>query len=343
MRTYYFFIMDISMSYRSHAKGELNAKQCLDWIRKSYIDPLTGKDILISGDRYYEIERYCSRYINFDLLGQTDIEEFQYPESTPILSFLSLVYFLKQGKFCHPFKTLYTADTKYGDPFIDNFDFSFRWVQYEHKKDTVWQLIPPSNFKGAIEGCPESQRFVGIFITIISLTHVTANLLLYDQKDEEWERFVPFGATQDKYNQGKLDRALATYIRDQKMKVKTYYTPYTECPLDDTLDNEITPTIRNIYCAVWNLWFLQLKLEYPDEWQEHLIDRARSLLNTDIEPFNKFVTDYLEYLRKEQSKILLTLPKYAGTPDVISAFAPRSDNHQIDDILADQILGRLNL
>lgn len=322
----------------------MNAERCLEWLHKPYVDPLTSKIIQIDGTRYNEIERACAKYINFDLLEQTDIEEFKYPESTPLLSFLSIIYFLQhgsaQGGFCHPFKDLYSATTNSGDPFIDNFDFSFRWVEIDNDE---WQLMPPQynnttgpTFKSSINNCNITSRFAGIFIVIISKVHVTANLLLYDVKDKEWERFVPFGASQDKYNQWALDRSLITYLNDQEMTVKNYYSPYKGCPLDKTHYHKITPAVRNIYCAVWNLWFLKLKLQFPDEWQEKLIDRSRKMLNKDTRRFNTFVTDYLKYLINTQNKIINSIPE-----SIFQVMRVDPSNNGIDDFLANNILSLL--
>ena len=304
----------------------MDAVKCLEWLRKPYIDPLTSREIDIDGDRYNEIERSCAKYLTVDLLEQTDIQTFTYPESTPLLSFLSLIYFLNLGAFCHPFKSLYRATTRVGDPYIDNFDFSFRWLRDE---DGHWKLVPPRNFKKHILSCPKERRFAGIFITIISEQNVTANLLLYDHRDMEWERFVPFGATQDKCNDHDLDLELISYLRSQFPRFQNYYTPYKACPIDSSA---ISPVLKGMYCAVWNMWFLRLKLSYPDEWREQLIDRAIMMLRQDSTEFNHFVSDYLGFLQQNQQHIISTVQD-----ENLQSLQP----HQLDDFLAEYVLSLL--
>lgn len=309
----------------------MDAKQCIKFLKSPFLNPITGAEIEIDGPEYTRLNEECYRFIHFDILSQTDVRKFIYPKDTPVLSFLSAVYFmnLTEKITCQPFKSEYAADQLVQpgeDAFIRNFDFGFVI------KDGI--LYPPRDFKAKLAGC--SNRFVILLVTIIDSGQITANLLLHDKKDQEWERFIPFGSTQmsSELSQ-KVDNLLIKYLERNGYSLHDYYQPYVGCPIrDKTISKlKITPHQQGIYCAVWGVWFIYLKLQNPDVWREHLIYTALERISDNTKEFNEFVREYLSFLVAADERVTYNLKELLN-----NEYSERAD---IDKFLADEIFALL--
>lgn len=310
----------------------MDAKQCIKFLKAPFLNPVTGQEIDIDGPEYIRLNEECYKFIHFDVLNQTDIEKFAYPMDSPVLSFLSAIYFmnLTEKITCQPFRSEYAPDqmNQSGeDAFLGNFDFGFVI------RNGV--LYPPKNFKDRLASC--SNRFVILLVTIIDSGQITANLLLHDKKDQEWERFIPFGATQMTSELSeKVDDLLIMYLERNGYKLHDYYQPYVGCPIrESTIAKfKITPYQQGVYCAVWGIWFIYLKLQNPDTWREHLIYTALERISDDTEGFNRFVREYLGFLVSADRHITHNLKELLSS-------RTDSDRADIDKFLADEIFALL--
>jgi len=254
-----------------------------------YIDPDNSKKwLLTDGAKYKKLVKQCHEYIYFDILSQTDIAKFKYPKKSPMLGFLTAVYFLRLNHkdVCHPFK-----NTK-----------SLNQVSFVIDNDKI--TAPKNDWETAVNNC--RKRFVLLLLIIREKnTPEIANLLLYDRKYARLERFVPFGATQMQLTDSKrYDEMLLKLFNNSKVELKTYYQPYIGCPMKlsntDVIDKNVT---RGIICAVWGVWFINLKLKYPEIWREVLVNTAKEHIIKHKVEFNRFVENYLKFLLKHSRTI----------------------------------------
>jgi len=254
----------------------MDAKKCIQFLKMPFLHPETGEQLDIDSPQYAKLNKECYKFIHFDILEQTDITKFKYPKNNKALSFQSIEYFMN-----HTDKLVCSNSSK---PSVSDVCFTIN----------KGILKAPLNFKSIIESC--TKRFVLIMLIIES---DTANLLLYDKQKYEWERFIPFGATQisQKLSQN-IDNLLIDYFEHCGLPLKNYYQPYIGCPINDSTITKlnISAEQQGIYCSIWGIWFIYLKLQYPEMWREHLIYIALQELSTHTDQFNNFIKDYLLFL-----------------------------------------------
>lgn len=306
----------------------LDAKHCLEFLKNPFKNPLTGGSLNPESWEQSQVRLKCNCFINFDLLKQTRIDKFKYPKDSPVLSFLTAVYLMNRSKqICQPFMPEFESDGIDGiDGFLSNFDFG---IIYNNN-----QIIMPRQFVLRVNSC--TKRFSLILLTIISHKHklTTANLLLYDKVKQEWERYVPFGASQIPMQLShNIDHQLIKVLDKTKLKPIKYYQPYVGCPGYIYRNAGDVGDIRNVYCAVWGLWFFEMKLLYPDLWREQRDVKAKFRLATQTNEFNNYVEDYLKFLLNARIKMSEQLDDLLKHPDSMSG--------TIDDYLAKWVFSLL--
>lgn len=289
----------------------MNSEQCIRFLKNPYYDQQNDEDMYQHDENYRKMIDKCYEYVHFNLLDQSDIHKFKYPKDSPILSFLSVAYFIKtnMNRVCSVFKhdkykpqldqqaqrsqgSQSSQQSLMYEPFLTNYRFGFI---YNNGK-----LIPPTNFSAELKS--SKKRFVVIFLTIMEKDLLTANFILYDKHQHTCERFVPFGSTQiTKSLSHKIDALLIEYFEKKKVFLYVYYQPYIGCPINTRMLKKLGMN-KGILCAVWGLWFINLRLKKPHIWRERLINTANELVIKQPAEFNGFIKDYLEFLLKSEIK-----------------------------------------
>lgn len=162
-------------------------------------------------------------------------------------------------------------------------------------------------------------RFVVFRITIIldeSLLH--ANIVIYDKKLNKLIRFEPYGDWEfhDSYS---LDQLLINMFKKSLEKSKAKSLKYVR-PRDflDKTKFQTTSmgdhfTEKNLgdpigYCLAWCFWFLELKINNPDDNENILVDSALDKIiksdNNNSNPLLTHIRGYAKQLDKEKNIFL---------------------------------------
>lgn len=138
-------------------------------------------------------------------------------------------------------------------------------------------------------------QFVFVFVSLIKKglpTH--ANVLVYDVHKNEMERFDSLGCDLSKgYNVAMFDRKLAGIFSDVK-----YFAPRDYFPSDKSvfqskeMDTSIVDPNELGNCAVWRLWYIDIRLANPDVDRETLVKKAARELDMRVGNMLKFIKSY---------------------------------------------------
>lgn len=153
----------------------------------------------------------------------------------------------------------------------------------------------------------ESKRFIIIFISLVSnLGGFHANVLIYDKKTNEVERFDGLGRDiHESYGIDEFDvKMREEFANNVPVKVK-YLTPLDYCPripifqakeLDDVPGKDLRGN-----CAVWRLWYVNLRMENPDVNRKDLVAIAQKKIIEQGSVY-KFIKDYHQYIMTVYNK-----------------------------------------
>lgn len=176
---------------------------------------------------------------------------------------------------------------------------------------------------------PESKsRFIMLRITLVlDDTSLHANIVIYDKKLNKLIRFEPYGDWEfnDSYN---LDQMLVKMFREaigsldiSKQKTLKYIRPRdfldkTKFQTTSLGDNFAEKNLGDPigYCLAWCFWFLELKLNNPDEDENLLVNSALNKIiktSKDNNPLLTHIRSYAKQLDKEKNLLLekIGIPK----------------------------------
>lgn len=151
----------------------------------------------------------------------------------------------------------------------------------------------------------QTERFVALRITIIvdaNLLH--ANIVVYDKVLNKLMRFEPYGDWEfhDSYS---LDQMIIKLFKKslEKSKQKSLkylrprdYLDKTKFQSSSLGDHEKSLGDPAGYCLAWCFWFLELKLNNPDDNENTLVTSAlNKIINTDRENKNPLLTHIRSY------------------------------------------------
>ena len=153
------------------------------------------------------------------------------------------------------------------------------YLKYYEKNDDFNYI--PDEFWNKIEDCmADKKRFIIIRIGIYFSKGAHANLLIYDTVNKSLERFEPHGAYHDyeKIYQN-IDKKILQLFKFNlgSSSIKDYYKPIDYCPmkifqaLEKYANKQGDP---GGFCAVWCLWYADLRLANPDLSRDKLVDKA---------------------------------------------------------------------
>ena len=181
------------------------------------------------------------------------------------------------------------------------------WVTWTVSKKSANLSLPINHLKT----CWKSKmRFISIPLCLMHQDDTHAGTLLVDKRSGTIERFEPYGAIaykmfkQFKYHE--LDKALMkefnvlwglTYISPDTFS-PNFGPQYFETYLDETG-----------YCATWSLWYIDLRLTYPDMPREKLSHKMYTKLYTLLNK-KELETYLVNYAKQVYSFMLIEFPEY---------------------------------
>jgi hypothetical protein len=191
--------------------------------------------------------------------------------------------------------------------------FEIEWIDYQlHVPST--QNITLQNI--LIKNITNNKyRFfiipIGIQLYINNQYYAHANYLIFDYKLLTVERFEPYGtdAPSDmNYNPILLDNTLKNIIDSYKLNLK-YITPNEYLNKIGFQLKEIYESKNdyigdpNGYCALWSLWWVEIRIKYPDIPIKKLV----KMLNKELinKSYKELIRNYSSYITSYRDKLLL--------------------------------------
>jgi ankyrin repeat protein len=161
-------------------------------------------------------------------------------------------------------------------------------------------------------------RFIYLKLTIIPQKNSThANLILYDKKTKEAVRFEPYGFVDvQTIDDSVLDETLENTLKSVISTDIKYHKPreYMQDSRFQVVSSDDDPNYRKLgdplgYCLAWCYWFMELRLNNPDQNINQLITNAfENILNKDSKEntnmFLDYIRDYSTKLDDEKNKFL---------------------------------------
>lgn len=219
-----------------------------------------------------------------------------------------------------------------------------QWKGSFDAKRVKTRLTYPSDLQRMVDACATSKkRFFGIILNV-SATDIPSkdspalraaahlNCLILDFQMGTMERFEPHGLqTSPEFLPSRLDHALeATMSQLFAPHIQRYLPPSIVCPTKgfqwiemDQLrafmnlpkNEKGMPHIHGM-CAMWSLWYMELRFKYPDVSRDDLIYEAMSALASDYSSSAKktirhFIEGYANYFTQvalQRKSIRPTLP-----------------------------------
>lgn len=185
--------------------------------------------------------------------------------------------------------------------------------------DEKFHLIFPAGFWEAWNRAMMSNhRFLIILVTLTSIEgghH--ANCLIYDKTNNELERFDGLGPnTADTYGLKEFDALIRTEfetrIGTHVPKGFKYFTPIDYCPRNkDVFQSKEVEQLgfddMRGNCAVWRLWYIDIRLANPHLKRQQLVKYAMKKLE-EFGNFPRFIKSYQAY-------VLTNIKKNANVKD----------------------------
>lgn len=172
-------------------------------------------------------------------------------------------------------------------------------------------LVIPLNFQIHMDIVIENEkRFVIIPLGITLNLDSHSNYIIIDKRNKTIERFEPNGAYPPPgfdYNPEELDNTL------QKLFSKydySYYDPKTYLPKVGLQNIDISEEKNKKigdpcgFCAIWSIWYCDLRLDYPEIDKKKLIKLLVKTFRIENKSFKNTVRNFSQFITEIRDKIL---------------------------------------
>ena len=202
-----------------------------------------------------------------------------------------------------------------------NYGIRFDCKDYEKKQKIIYPLYENKFFE-IIKN--SKKRFVGIFLYIkwyCFNMNAHFNSLLFDTEKKTVERFEPYSKIKITH----FDKTVKKFDIEFKKSIKKnlgyeYILPSSICPNigfqykeENNMFSVFTAsTVGNFqfksdpggFCGAWSLYYLNLRIAYPNIEPQKLLQNVYKYLENDKHSFRTFIRNYSEFIYKESVKIL---------------------------------------
>ena len=237
------------------------------------------------------------------------------------------------GEYYDPLSWWSLSESKYINP-SDVFEYREKLEQLynEGNLPVFWLLEDPpiEEMKHLLQTC--QKRFIAIPFDHKSCFAVGhANYLIYDRKENIVERFQPHSLEEldfINYNYHRTDDAIKEFftlvLGNNSFK---YIRSIDICPVGiQTMFENIDPDVveafdnPNGYCQIWSLWYLDLRLTYPDVNSQDIYITAVAYRNHKMRMY-LFIRNYIEFLIEKKKTILIKI-----IPDIMREDTQLAEN-----------------
>jgi hypothetical protein len=233
-------------------------------------------------------------------------------------------------------------------------------------KDSTLEMRVHSSFKlkELIQKCKRQKKrfFIGYIVMEEMLFNSSgkysqyssahANSFIYDTKLETLEIFEPHGELSSDYNikyGEERNYVLQRYFIRNNVNVKELLSSADFCPrrkgpqMYDVLSNKKYINSNQGYCAAWSIFYLDMRLKYPNE------DRT-SLMSKILSTFSVFTKEYInEYAKTIINTTIQNIPyvnRYMSDKERLKRFNDLSDNSFLkrrdETIISREIFNAIN-
>lgn len=231
---------------------------------------------------------------------------------------------------------------------INKSDYTLLW--YFNNDKNTWELEIPKYFIGFIKKSIKNPNYDSAIILIRLKSKASSdkeagnhlNALFYNRLTNEIEHFEPHGKSLGvRYAPSKLYQKLKGVFKELIPDV-TYLPPSNIClsrktffQFDENL-NEISFDFIPGTCAIWNMWYLDVRLSNPSFTRDEAIDGAiqklkkKGSLSLFINNYQKYYMHMIKYIFETEADLLdieynpeKYIPKTASSSDSESS---NSDN-----------------
>ena len=184
-------------------------------------------------------------------------------------------------------------------------EWSIKWSWNIEKQEFIFET--PENFWNKWNEFmkDKSVRFIIVYVALTSkpTDHQGhhANMLIYDKNNNEMERFDGLGSNIHKfYGINKFDKRVEEFFKENdKMKNMKYFVPLDYCPNMPVFQmkeiNDIPGADLRGNCAVWALWYVNVRLANPKLTRKQVVLFAMRKLEK-VESLYSFIKMYQKYL-----------------------------------------------
>ena len=182
-----------------------------------------------------------------------------------------------------------------------------RFVNFE----IVWinkKVFFSDTFKQSFKNCLNKKKFVIIPLGIELEVGSHANYLIYDPKNNEIERFEPNGADSPHkfdYDSIMLDNTLTKIFEGIKYISPKDYIPKIGFQYFDSLEmNQSKVGDPEGFCALWSIWYTDMRLQYYDVPRKTLIKKILGLIKEQNFSFRNIIRNYSINITKIRDTLL---------------------------------------
>jgi hypothetical protein len=132
------------------------------------------------------------------------------------------------------------------------------------------------------------------------------NMIIFDKQTKELERFDPWGYSANHYKPEKLNEKLLLFF-NKHIKAKTLVVAESFCPRRGPQIWEGLGSIRRGdpggFCVMWSLWWLSLRLKYPNIDRKVLMEKAKlKAEGPEARFFRRFIRNYSDFIARMANK-----------------------------------------
>lgn len=154
-------------------------------------------------------------------------------------------------------------------------------------------------------------RFIIIYLSLLDpkIFNKHANVLIYDKKTNEVERFDPYGLNLSiPFNYTELDKRLIQYFSKIDSNIK-YISPkdyLSEVSLQrlDTEENQIFIGDPNGFCVSWCIWYTNLRINNPNINRSKIIRYIVDIFNQKQIKYKNLIRNFSYNITNIRDKIL---------------------------------------
>jgi len=181
-----------------------------------------------------------------------------------------------------------------------------------HMSDKIWDVWDDAMVDPTL-------RFLVVLVSLNLPWGAHANVLIYDKSSNELERFDPHGYDEiSKFGHDKLDNILketwTKHLDESNIKIKRkfrFFSPKQYCPrkayvfqASESAALFVSNSDSRGTCAVWRLWYIQVRLSNPNLNRKEVVLFATKKLNENgnVRNFIKMYQKYISMLVSRSKK-----------------------------------------